>query len=100
KKTLTREVSLRIARGMTRDQVHELLGTRPGDYRAAEYDDPLDDPLFTLGVERWRGDAGTISVTYGPDGKVCEVTFHENWLYQVSGLDRARFWARRILGGW
>jgi hypothetical protein len=85
---ITRENFDRITKGMSRAEVHALLGP-PGDYRTVETEVAVEHagdfvysarvarvferfPISILGPEEeyesWLGNAGDICVFYGPDG--------------------------------
>jgi hypothetical protein len=67
----------RIEIGMSREQVEQILGSRPGDYRTAKPDLEASSNIYFQHWDQWQGDEGTILVFLDGNGRVREREFRE-----------------------
>jgi hypothetical protein len=80
----------RISIGMTRDQVEDVLGGPPGDYRTRDPITP-DVGLYYVFWDKWKGDRGMILVEFDSDNRVIDKNHFDFW------LQRQRSWIDRIV---
>jgi hypothetical protein len=93
----------RIEEGMTRAEVHAVLGGPPGDYRTQPpYPGPfmLHDPYRGWNWhEQWEGDEGLVRLNYSRvTGGVVRATFHDARPYDSRLLELARWRLRKLKG--
>ena len=100
----------RIEEGMTRAEVHAVLGGPPGDYRTRphphRYCAFVDGPAVGMMpfVERWGGDEGTVSVHYSHQTpgheRAMPGTFEEAMPYHPGALELARWRLGKLREAW
>jgi hypothetical protein len=80
----------RVEVGMTHDQVEQVLGGPPGDYRTGI---AIPHSLSMYAAwDKWLGDGGTIVVDYDADGRV---SFKDHFDHEL--VIRRRSWIERIM---
>ena len=105
-----REAAGRIVEGMSRAEVHAVLGGPPGDYRTRphphRYDAVVDGLVMGMMpfVERWGGDEGTVSVHYFDQTpgheRASPATFEEAMPYHPGALELARWRLGKFREAW
>lgn len=105
-----REAAGRIVEGMSRAEVHAVLGGPPGDYRTrphpdrpSAFDDGIAMGMMSL-TERWGGDEGTVTVYYfdrtpGRE-RAMPATFEEAMPYSPGPLELARWRLGNLWDAW
>jgi hypothetical protein len=96
---IDREHFQRIKLGMRQEDIEEILGGPPGDYRT-----PVEEHLTVGGLffevsrerkERWKGDKGVIAVTFDEEETVCCLDFSPSETVPPSVLWQFLNWANR-----
>ena len=95
----------RIEEGMTRAEVHAILGGPPGDYRTGP---PPPPPLLVSNdrsgpptlIAVWEGDEGKLTLDFDPtEEKVMFMCFGDAEPYRPGPVELAR-WRLGKLGAW